>query len=103
MLRYWTAGESHGPALTALVDGFPAGLPVDTDVIDSELQRRQRRNVDSSSRIRWLIARSFSASCEVGGRAVSCVHPGSAPKIVTTIIPHNVRASLAMHGRSVFC
>ena len=41
MLRYWTAGESHGPALTALVDGFPAGLPVDNDVIDSELQRRQ--------------------------------------------------------------
>ncbi|MCK4615881.1 MAG: chorismate synthase, partial [Pirellulales bacterium] len=41
MLRYWTAGESHGPALTALVDGFPAGLVVNTDSIDSELQRRQ--------------------------------------------------------------
>jgi len=41
MLRYWTAGESHGPALTALVDGFPAGLTVDTDVIDAELRRRQ--------------------------------------------------------------
>lgn len=41
MLRYWTAGESHGPALTALVDGFPAGLTVDTDSINSELQRRQ--------------------------------------------------------------
>ena len=41
MLRYWTAGESHGPALTALVDGFPAGLTVDTDSINNELQRRQ--------------------------------------------------------------
>ncbi|MGI9454136.1 MAG: chorismate synthase [Pirellulales bacterium] len=41
MLRYWTAGESHGPALTALVDGFPAGLTIDADSIDSELQRRQ--------------------------------------------------------------
>ncbi len=41
MLRYWTAGESHGRALTALVDGFPAGLVVNTDSIDSELQRRQ--------------------------------------------------------------
>ncbi|MDO7687893.1 MAG: chorismate synthase [Pirellulales bacterium] len=41
MLRYWTAGESHGPALTALVDGFPAGLTIDTDTIDRELQRRQ--------------------------------------------------------------
>ncbi len=41
MLRYWTAGESHGPALLALVDGFPAGLAVDTSAIDAELVRRQ--------------------------------------------------------------
>ena len=41
MLRYWTAGESHGPALVALVDGFPAGLTVDHQAIDAELQRRQ--------------------------------------------------------------
>jgi chorismate synthase len=41
MLRYWTAGESHGPALIALVDGFPAGLVVDTSAIDAELVRRQ--------------------------------------------------------------
>ena len=41
MLRYWTAGESHGPALIALVDGFPAGLAVDTGAIDAELVRRQ--------------------------------------------------------------
>ena len=41
MLRYWTAGESHGPALVALVDGFPAGLAVDKAAIDHELKRRQ--------------------------------------------------------------
>ena len=41
MLRYWTAGESHGPALVALVDGFPAGLTVDAAAIDHELKRRQ--------------------------------------------------------------
>jgi chorismate synthase len=41
MLRYWTAGESHGPALVALVDGFPAGLTVDVPLIDAELRRRQ--------------------------------------------------------------
>jgi len=41
MLRYQTAGESHGPALVALVDGFPAGLAVDADAINSELRRRQ--------------------------------------------------------------
>ena len=41
MLRYWTAGESHGPALVALVDGFPAGLAVDSALLDAELVRRQ--------------------------------------------------------------
>jgi len=41
MLRYQTAGESHGPALVALVDGFPAGLAVDVAAIDAELVRRQ--------------------------------------------------------------
>jgi chorismate synthase len=41
MLRYWTAGESHGPALLALIDGFPAGLQVDAAQIDAELRLRQ--------------------------------------------------------------
>src|ERR1700761_179720 len=41
MLRYWTAGESHGKALLALVDGFPAGVAIETDEIDAELRRRQ--------------------------------------------------------------
>ncbi|NQU19760.1 MAG: chorismate synthase [Candidatus Nealsonbacteria bacterium] len=41
MLRYLTAGESHGKALLALVDGFPAGMDLETDPIDAELRRRQ--------------------------------------------------------------
>jgi chorismate synthase len=41
MLRYWTAGESHGKTMVALVDGFPAGVPIETDSIDVELRRRQ--------------------------------------------------------------
>jgi chorismate synthase len=41
MLRYWTAGESHGKTLLAMVDGFPAGVELETDSIDSELRRRQ--------------------------------------------------------------
>src|ERR1044071_3530428 len=40
-LRYWTAGESPGRALLALVDGFPAGVQIDTAPIDVELRRRQ--------------------------------------------------------------
>jgi chorismate synthase len=40
-LRYLTAGESHGPGLTAVLDGCPAGLHVDPAAIDAELGRRQ--------------------------------------------------------------
>ena len=40
-MRYMTAGESHGPALTAIVDGVPAGLKISEDQINSDLSRRQ--------------------------------------------------------------
>jgi chorismate synthase len=42
MIRFSTAGESHGEALIALVSGLPAGVPVDTDFINRELWRRQQ-------------------------------------------------------------
>jgi chorismate synthase len=42
MLRFLTAGESHGPSLTTILDGMPAGLPITTDMIDKELARRQQ-------------------------------------------------------------
>jgi chorismate synthase len=41
MLRFLTAGESHGPALTVIVEGLPAGVPVDREAIDADLRRRQ--------------------------------------------------------------
>src|SRR3954451_17179310 len=40
-LTYRTAGESHGKALITLVEGMPAGVPVDHTFIDNELRRRQ--------------------------------------------------------------
>ncbi|HUD23641.1 MAG TPA: chorismate synthase [Acidobacteriaceae bacterium] len=42
MLRFSTAGESHGEALVALVSGLPAGVPVDQALLDRELWRRQK-------------------------------------------------------------
>jgi chorismate synthase len=39
--RFVTAGESHGPALTAVVEGVPAGIPLRADDVDRELRRRQ--------------------------------------------------------------
>ena len=42
MFRFTTAGESHGRALVAIVEGLPAGLPLDIDQINHELWRRQQ-------------------------------------------------------------
>lgn len=40
--RFLTAGESHGQCLTAIIEGVPAGISIDTDFINNELQRRQQ-------------------------------------------------------------
>jgi chorismate synthase len=40
-LRFTTAGESHGPGLTAIVEGLPAGLEIDRERIDADMARRQ--------------------------------------------------------------
>jgi chorismate synthase len=41
VLRLLTAGESHGPRLTAILEGIPAGLRIDPEFVDAELARRQ--------------------------------------------------------------
>ncbi|MFA6075439.1 MAG: chorismate synthase [Negativicutes bacterium] len=41
MLRYLTGGESHGPALTGIIEGLPAGLYVDIEIINRDLAQRQ--------------------------------------------------------------
>ncbi len=41
MIRYLTAGESHGPALTAIIEGIPAGMKLDGEAITVDLRRRQ--------------------------------------------------------------
>ena len=42
MIRFLTAGESHGPELTGIIEGVPAGFTITKDFIDSYLQRRQK-------------------------------------------------------------
>jgi chorismate synthase len=41
MVRYLTAGESHGPSLTTIIDGLPSGLAVSAESVNQELKRRQ--------------------------------------------------------------
>ncbi|MFF9002361.1 chorismate synthase, partial [Streptomyces achromogenes] len=40
-LRWLTAGESHGPALVATLEGLPAGVPVTTEMVADHLARRR--------------------------------------------------------------
>jgi chorismate synthase len=60
MLRFLTAGESHGQALVATLDGCPAGLHLDPDAINRQLKRRQggygrgRRMAIESDRAEWF-------------------------------------------------
>jgi len=42
MLRYLTAGESHGPTLTTIIEGLPAGMELTAEAINAQLERRQR-------------------------------------------------------------
>ncbi|AEH53613.1 chorismate synthase [Heyndrickxia coagulans] len=41
-MRYLTAGESHGPALTTIIEGLPAGMPLTAEEINTDLARRQK-------------------------------------------------------------
>jgi chorismate synthase len=60
MLRFLTAGESHGRALVAILEGMPAGLAIDFDAVNDELRRRQggygrgRRMAIESDRSQFL-------------------------------------------------
>ena len=42
MFRFITAGESHGPSLSVILEGLPAGLKINEDNIKVDLQRRQK-------------------------------------------------------------
>lgn len=52
IFRLTTAGESHGAAITGIVDGMPAGIPIDIDAIDRELANRRPGSSDISSQRR---------------------------------------------------
>jgi chorismate synthase len=41
VFRFLTGGESHGPSLSAVIEGLPANIPLDLDAINNHLKRRQ--------------------------------------------------------------
>ena len=68
-LRFLTAGESHGPGLVGIVEGLPAGLPVDAAAIDADLARRQV-GVGRSARMNIERDRVEILAGIVGGRTI---------------------------------
>lgn len=69
MLRFLTAGESHGPALVGIVEGLPAGLDVDPESINRDLARRQI-GVGRSARMRIEKDRAEILSGVVNGQTI---------------------------------
>lgn len=70
-LRWLTAGESHGPALTAIIEGLPAGIAVSTSDIDRDLARR-RLGVGRGARMKFeqdavAIKGGVRHGCTMGG------------------------------------
>ncbi len=65
-LRFFTAGESHGPALTALLDGLPAGLKLDIEAINTDLSRRQHGS-GAGPRMKMEQDRAFVSGGIMGG------------------------------------
>jgi chorismate synthase len=88
MLKFYTAGESHGQALLAFVSGLPASLPVDLNLINHELHRRQlgygrggRQKIEKALRIEnrdwanWENILPVEATAESAGKERKLLAP----------------------------
>src|SRR5215472_14107202 len=117
VFRFLTAGESHGEALTAVIDGVPAGLSLTEDDINGDLARRQRGygrggrmkierdQAHISSGVRWGLTLGSPISLTIQNRdwenwqqtmAVGPLPSGAAPKTVTRPRPGHADLAGAM-------
>ena len=78
MLRFTTAGESHGPALLAILEGIPAGLPLLAADIDADLARRQK----GYGRGRRMVIEQDTVEIQSGVRAGATLGSPIAMRIV---------------------
>lgn len=115
--RFLTAGESHGEALTTVIDGVPAGLPLTADDINADLARRQRGygrggrmkierdQVHIVSGVRWGITLGSPITLQIANRdwenwkatmSVAPPEPGATQKEVTRPRPGHADLAGAM-------
>ena len=94
--RFLTAGESHGEALTAVIDGVPAGLPLSEADLNADLARRQR-GYGRGGRMKIEQDQAHISSGVRGGRTL-----GSPITLTLSAITLGKRraASLAVSGSS---
>lgn len=117
VFRFLTAGESHGEALTAVIEGVPAGLPLTAEDIDRDLARRQRGygrggrmkieqdQVRILSGVRWGLTLGSPITLQIANRdwenwkatmAVAPPEPGTASRQVTRPRPGHADLAGAM-------
>jgi chorismate synthase len=115
--RFLTAGESHGQALTAVIDGVPAGLPLTAEDIDVDLARRQRGygrggrmkierdHVRIISGVRWGVTLGSPITLQIANRdwenwqsamSVAAPEPGTSAREVTRPRPGHADLAGAM-------
>ena len=94
-LTYRTAGESHGPALIALIEGMPAGVPVVLDARGEPLRRALGRGGFAAKMNRDELAATVGHSLDSDGRLLSAMREVMPPggTIVVTAGAHSVLAS----------
>lgn len=104
MLRWLTAGESHGPELVAVIEGLPAGVPVSLDAIRADLARR-KLGYGRGSRMKFEqddlhISGGVRHGLTMGSPVALRVGNTEWPKWVEVMSPEPVEVSDASRGRS---
>ncbi|CAN5297174.1 chorismate synthase [soil metagenome] len=104
-LRYLTAGESHGPALVGILEGLPAGVPVDRAEVERQLARRRlghgRSPRMSFEADRLEVLAGVRHGCTIGSPVAVVVHNSEWPKWteVMSVDPPADAAAVAATGR----
>ncbi len=104
MLRWLTAGESHGPELIALLEGFPAGVPVTLDMVQEDLARR-RLGYGRGARMKFeadevSLSGGIRHGLSQGGPIALRIANTEWPKWETIMSPHPVSPEELTGGRA---
>ena len=104
MLRWLTAGESHGPELVAVLEGFPAGVPVTLEMVQSDLARR-RLGYGRGARMKFeadevAFSGGIRHGLSQGGPVALRVANTEWPKWETIMSPHPVAPEELSGGRA---